>query len=278
MNTLKNLHIKLKNEFSKMPMRSTIGSAGFDIFSDKKIVLPEQKLVSIELPFCFEGELEEGYEIRLFVRSSFGFKKKMRLVKDDQKNIPYLILNPDKEKIVVTVLNDNGKDLVIEKGEHFAQFVVCKKDGKDTKIEFENVPNEEASKHNILPSKLVHKQGSLYEYVLLEDITLEANEQKMFATGYRVLLDEGTWSGITVHENVQEKVMLANQTAVIDRDYAFADNFGHCFVALVNLRNESITIKSGTSLLNWWSERFYTLTDEMKSNKHRTGGIGSTTE
>lgn len=261
-----------------MPMRSTTGSAGYDIFSHKKMVLPPKQLVSIDLPFIFEGELDDTLELRLFVRSSFGINKKVRLIHNGNKNIEYVTLDPKiKSSYTITMLNDNDEELCIKEGEHFAQFVVC-----DTNTRLEDmilgyVPSVELNKHRILLGEVKEsdRQG-LFEYILGEDIVLCPDEQKTFATGLRSLINEGTWTGITSHSDVKEKVMLANQTAVIDRDYAFTKNYGHCFVALVNLAEKELTLPKGTKLMNFWTEKYYVLKNETSSDKTRVGGIGST--
>lgn len=263
---------------STMPMRSTTGSAGYDIFSHKKIVLPPKQQISIEVPFIFEGELDDTLEFRLFVRSSFAINKKVRLIHNGNKNIEYVTLEPKKKSsYTITLLNDNDEEICIKEGEHFAQFVVCDKNSTLEDMVLGYVPSEELNKHRILLGE-VKESGSpgLFEYILGEDIVLGPDEQKTFATGLRSLINEGTWTGITSHPDVREKVMLANQTAVIDRDYAFTKNYGHCFVALVNLVGQELTLPKGTKLMKFWTEKYYVLKNETTSDKTRVGGIGST--
>ena len=277
-NVVDNLYVLLKNDNTKMPIRSTEGSAGYDIFAHRKMVIPAKTIVSIKLPFTFEGELDEGLEVRLFVRSSFGIKKKLRLVHKNEMNIEYLVLDLNDKNHIINVFNDSDNDLIIREGEHFAQFVICEKHRKNEKMMIETVPEEELQKHKILKGMVQEVEPNVFDYVLEEDIVLLPKEQRMFATGLRVLINEGTWTAITTHKDIRDKVMLANQTAVIDKDYAFADNYGHCFIALVNLLDKEINIKRGTKLLSLWTEKYYVLKNEEKSNKKRSGGIGSTSK
>lgn len=277
-NVLKNLFIETKRKDIKTPMRSTIGSAGYDIFSDKKIIIPKNEVVSINLPFRFIGELDDSLEVRVFVRSSFGIKKKFRLVENGKKEIKYLVLELKKENYTIDVMNDSEQDLIIEKNEHFAQFVICKKEITYEEMMIELVPDLELKKHSILKGKVIEEEKNLFVFILEEDINLKSGEQRTFPTGYRALISEGNWTAITTHNEVEKQLMLANQTAVIDKDYAYTDNCGHCFVGLVNITGQDVVIKKGTKLMKIWTEKYFVLEDEIKNNKKRFGGIGSTNE
>lgn len=277
-NVIKNLSIETKQNDINTPMRSTIGSAGYDIFSDRKMVIPANKTVSVELPFKFIGELDKSLEVRVFVRSSFGIKKKFRLVDKENKNIKYLVLDLEENNYVINVINDSEQDLIIEKNEHFAQFVICNKEITYEEMMIELVPEQELKKHKILKGKVDEEERNLFVFVLEEDIELKSGEQKIFATGYRSLINEGNWTAITTHNDVGKHLMLANQTAVIDRDYAYTDNYGHCFVGLVNITDQDVLIKKGAKLMKIWTEKYFVLEDEIKNNKKRSGGIGSTND
>jgi len=275
-NILKNLDIVVKETGTKIPMRSTDGSAGFDVFSSRKLVLPSKTVVTIKLPFHFVGTLDEKLEVRLFVRSSFGIKKKLRLVHQYNKNIDYLTLNVEDKNHVINVINDSEKDLIINKGEHFAQFIFCEKEAEPQEMKLMLVPTEEMKKHAVLKSSIEEVKTYFFEYTLEEDLVFAPNEQKVFATGYRSLINENTWTAVKIHNDVKGKLILANQTGVIDRDYAFTSNFGHCFVALVNLSNTELKISKGTKLMTWSTEKYYVPEKEIESNNKRLGGIGST--
>lgn len=275
-NIVKNLDLSVKNKDTKVPMRSTDGSAGFDVFSNRKLILPSKTVVSIKLPFNFIGELEEGLEIRLFARSSFGIKKKLRLVHKYNKNIDYLTLNVKDKNHVINVINDGEKDLIINSGEHFAQFIFCEKNPQSEEMKLLPVPTDEMEKHKILKSSIEETKPYFFEYTLEEDLVFAPGAQKVYATGYRSLINENTWTAVKIHNDVKAKLILANQTGVIDRDYAFTSNFGHCFVALVNLTNKELKISKGTKLMTWSTEKYYVLENEVESNQKRLGGIGST--
>lgn len=275
-NVISGLTISLLGRHTKMPMRSTDGSAGFDIFSDRKIIIPAKKEVVIKLPFAFKGELNSALEARLFVRSSFGINKKFRLMSKGEQNIENLVLNIEGDKNVINVFNDSEKDLIINEGEHFAQFIICNKVRKPKEMSLQYVPKEELLKHTILKGEIEEVTPNTFVYILGEDIILKPGEQRKFATGLRSLIKDGHWTAITTHPDARNQVMLANQTAVIDKDYAFTDNFGHCFIALVNLHKQETVIKKGTRLMSWWTEEYFVLEEEILSNNKRSGGIGST--
>ncbi|WP_394555395.1 hypothetical protein C1N61_28060 (plasmid) [Priestia aryabhattai] len=275
-NIVKNLELIVKNNTTKVPMRSTDGSAGFDVFSSRKLVLPSKTVVCINLPFNFVGELTEELEIRLFARSSFGIKKKLRLVHKYNKDIDYLTLNVKDKNHVINVINDGEEDLVINSGEHFAQFIFCEKEPKPEEMKLLTVPAEEMQKHTVLESSIKETNPYFFEYTIEEELVFAPGEQKVYATGYRSLINENTWTAVKIHKDVKGKLILANQTGVIDRDYAFTGNYGHCFVALVNLTNENLKISKGTKLMTWSTEKYYVLENEVKSNNKRLGGIGST--
>lgn len=279
MNVMKNFNLKMVSEGAKIPMRSTKGSAGYDVFADKEYVLPAGKVVTMKLPFAFKGDLDQGVKVRLFVRSSFGIKKKVRLVKGEEKNIEGLTLNIHDDAHVISVLNDNDSDLTIAEGEHFAQFIISKENPKEEKQKIESLTSEELGEVVPVKGHMEVVRPNVYDYVLEENITFVPHEQKVLPSGLRTVIEEGTWTAIDSHSDVRDVVMLANQKALIDYDYQNNPKTkGNCFLAMVNLKDEEVTLPKGTKLTRWYTEKYYTFEDEIKSDKKRIGGIGSTTE
>lgn len=276
MNVIKDFEIILNMKNAKMPKRATMKSAGYDIFADRQQSIPASSVRTYELPFKFSGQLDEDLEIRVFVRSSFGMKKNLRLVENGDKNINYVILEPNNYMHKIDIINDGIEPLLIGKDEHFAQFVICEKHSQYEKMFVKDVPQIEKQKHKILLGHMV-ESNNLYEYVLDQDLTFEAREQKKFATGLRCLIEESTWTAITAHPDVKGRVLLANQTAVIDQDYAYTDNYGHCFVSFVNLDDKCIVIPKGTKLMSWFTKKYFIMENEIETKNVRIGGIGSTT-
>ena len=73
--------------------------------------------------------------------------------------------------------------------------------------------------------------------------------------------------------------VLLNTTAVIDRDYAYADNEGHIMAKITNDTNEgkTIEIESGKGFMQGIFVE-YGITEDDDADGIRTGGFGSTTK
>lgn len=279
MNIKKDVALLMTEAKAKVPMRATTGSAGYDVFAPKEIHLPKGKTISMELPFTFEGKLDGDLQVRLFVRSSFGIKKKVRLIKDNQKNIPGIQLSLQENTHTVELLNDSGEDVVIAQEEHFSQFILSDKEPKAAKQKVEALTEAETEGVSITKGHMEVAEPDVYDYILDEAVTIGANAQITIATGYRSVIEAGTWTAITVHEDAVPFVMLANQIGVADADYAYNESTnGNMFIGLVNLQNESITLPKGTRLTQWRAETYYILEEEIKTDVIRTGGVGHTTK
>lgn len=272
MNIIQQFYIKGKND-AQDPMRSTTGSAGYDLFSETERKIPTKETIEIELPVSFEGELNKNLELKLFVRSSYGFKKKIRLKNEKNEIVPFLQINEKSTKHVVRLYNDQEQDLIIPKGEHFAQILIVEKEPVRKKL----LPIKIEKKDSEIPYKtrINMIEPNFYQFMLEEDLTFEPYEQKVISTGLMGKIEEGTWLGIKPSEEVGGKLILANGFAIGDYDFFLAN--GEYKIAFVNKKGESIIIKKGTPIAIWWSENFYIFENEIKSEKARTGGIGSTT-
>ena len=119
---------------------------------------------------------------------------------------------------------------------------------------------------------------NVYEYIIDEDVVLQPNQQVTLATGYRSVIEQGTWTAIVPHEDVKNTIILANQIGVVDYDYQYAANHGLCFVGIVNLKDEVVTLPKGTKLAQWYTEKYYVLENEIKTDQERTGGVGHTSK
>jgi dUTPase len=278
-NNLKNVKLIMNDVHTKEPMRSTIGSAGYDIFASSDIYLPAREEVTIELPFKFAGDVNQNKKVRVFVRSSYGIKKKVRIVVDGNKTTLGKTLNMKDERHFLTLLNDGDVDLLVQKGEHFAQFIVTDEQPSEEKNVLQFLSEEELNGVVPIRGHVEIVRPNVYDFVLDESVELNPNEQNMLPSGVRTVIEDGTWTAVVPHEEIANKVMLANQTAVIDRDYAFNESTkGNCFFALVNLTSEAIVLKPGTRITRWFSEKYYTFEGEVKTNVVRTGGIGHTSK
>lgn len=276
MNIMKDLKLVMKNEDLKVPMRSTVGSAGYDVFADKEYLIPSKGFLTIELPFYFEGDFS-NVMVRLFVRSSFGIKKKIRLAEGNDYNIKGIKLNLEDRKNEITLFNDNEEDLIIKKDEHFSQFIISEKSLKTEKQKIEALTPEEMNGIEKIDGHMDIFSPDVYDYIIDEEITLEVNEQRVLATGYRTVIEQGTWTVVEISGILNESLMFANQTPVIDADYAYNEgNHGLCFLAIVNLSGSKLRLEKGTKLARWFTEKYYVFEDEVKTDNIRKGGVGHT--
>lgn len=106
-----------------LPKRATKGSAGYDFFATERLVLPPR--TSLEVPTGIKCEIEEGYVLKLYPRSSLGFKygicfdNSVGIIDSDYYN------NPKNEgHIKVKLHNPSSTTVVIEKGQAYAQGIL----------------------------------------------------------------------------------------------------------------------------------------------------------
>ena len=107
------------------PVRSTKHSAGYDFRSPISFTLKSNEIIKV--PTGIKASMESDEYLALLVRSSMGFKYNMRLcnqvgiVDSDYYN------NPDNEgHIFIKIQNEGEKDIVINKGDRFAQGIFSK--------------------------------------------------------------------------------------------------------------------------------------------------------
>jgi len=109
----------------KLPARGTKNSAGYDIFALMDYhLLPGE---SVKIPTGIKAFMNEDEVLLIIIRSSLGFKYNVRLcnqvgvIDSDYYN------NIDNEgHIYIALKNEGEKDLIIKKGEHFAQGIFTK--------------------------------------------------------------------------------------------------------------------------------------------------------
>ena len=107
----------------KLPARATKGSAGYDFYAPKQFSVAVGKTVMI--PTGIRVEIEEGWVLKCYPRSGFGFKFRLQL------NNTVGIIDSDyfyadnEGHIFAKMTNDSreGKNLIIDKGVAFMQGV-----------------------------------------------------------------------------------------------------------------------------------------------------------
>ena len=116
----------------KMPRRATKGSAGYDFFSPYDFTLKPGETVKI--PTLIRCQIDEGFVLKIYPRSSYGFKYKARL--DNTVGIiDQDYFNAKNEgHIWIKITNTGDKVLDIKEGDAFCQgifvqyFVTCDDD------------------------------------------------------------------------------------------------------------------------------------------------------
>lgn len=103
----------------KLPVRATTGSAGYDFFAPTTYSLSKGQTVKI--PTGIRVEIDEGWVLKIYPRSSLGFK--YRLTLDNTVGIidsDYFYAD-NEGHIFIKMTNLGDKPLVIEEGKAFAQ-------------------------------------------------------------------------------------------------------------------------------------------------------------
>lgn len=104
-----------------LPVRATVGSAGYDFFSPLTFSLAPGE--SIKIPTGIRAEISEGWVLMIFPRSGLGFKYRL------QMNNTVGIIDSDyfysdnEGHIFIKITNDSkeGKTVSVEAGQGFAQ-------------------------------------------------------------------------------------------------------------------------------------------------------------
>ena len=106
-----------------VPFRATAGSAGYDFTLPFDLVLESGK--SVTVPTGIRVNIDPGWVLMLFVRSSLGFRYRLQL--DNTVGIiDSDYYNADNQgHIMIRITNDSkdGKTLLLKQGDRFAQGV-----------------------------------------------------------------------------------------------------------------------------------------------------------
>ena len=102
-----------------MPRRATAGSAGYDFVSPVETVIPAGG--SALIPTGIRAEMEPGWVLMLFPRSSLGFKYGVRLSNTAGIIDSDYAFAKNEGHIMVKLRNPSGAPVVIGRGERFCQ-------------------------------------------------------------------------------------------------------------------------------------------------------------
>ena len=104
-----------------LPKRATTGSAGYDFFAIQPFTLEPNQ--TMKIPTGVRVKIQEGWVLKIYPRSSLGFKYKLRL--DNTVGIidsDYYFAD-NEGHIYIKITNCGDQPLTVEKGKAFAQGV-----------------------------------------------------------------------------------------------------------------------------------------------------------
>ena len=102
-----------------LPKRATAGSAGYDFFAPREYFVKSGE--TIKIPTGIRVQIDEGWVLKIYPRSSLGFKYRLTL------NNTVGIIDSDyyfaenEGHIFIKMTNCGDKPLLVEKGKAFAQ-------------------------------------------------------------------------------------------------------------------------------------------------------------
>ena len=102
-----------------LPRRATAGSAGYDFVAPAETVIPADE--SVLIPTGIRAEMEPGWVLALFPRSSLGFRTGIRLSNTVGIIDSDYAYAKNEGHIMVKLRNPSGQPVVIGRGERFCQ-------------------------------------------------------------------------------------------------------------------------------------------------------------
>ena len=148
----------------------------------------------------------------------------------------------------------------------FEQFV---KDVKDDRMLYESIE---------LPARKT-KASAGYDFIAMEEFSIEPGEIKKIPTGVKVVFPEDEVLMLFVRGSMGFKwnVRLCNQVGIIDSDYYNnPDNEGHMWIRLENQGDKDYVVKKGDKICQGIFMNFLTTDNEENIENVRTSGFGST--
>ena len=105
----------------RLPERATSGSAGYDFFAPKAFVI--QPGETVKIPTGIRAEIDEGWVLALFPRSSLGFKYRLQLNNTVGIIDSDYFYSDNEGHIFAKLTNDSneGKTVELEAGSGFMQ-------------------------------------------------------------------------------------------------------------------------------------------------------------
>ena len=109
----------------ELPARGSKFSAGYDFHAPFRIILFGKECVKI--PTLVKADMEEDEVLLIDVRSSLGFKHNIRLANTiGVVDKDYYNNENNEGHIFIKLYNPNDEDIILEKGDRFAQGIFIK--------------------------------------------------------------------------------------------------------------------------------------------------------
>lgn len=268
-----------KKSIANKLSRATTESAGYDVFLNEAISIQkgETKKVVVTLPVV----VEKDYQAHLYLRSSVGIKRGLRLMKNGhgQSFLKLKGYGSDyAEEFIsisgirsfnVEVHNDGVDDFSAEKDERLFQLVVEGEPIPSVPIQFEDVIGDSLISHRMVEEKT--GTGVLLTVCLNEDEKL-GNRPRLLSLNKKVKVPARTFLKMSVING--SSVKLANGVGIIDADYYGNPSNDGNIMAMVYSEDTESNIREITLLFE--VVPYDTLTDETEVKVKRIGGSQST--
>lgn len=132
-----NIQVLKAKPTSKIPVRATTGSSGYDLYSTERVVVHARS--SILVPTGLKVKIPEGYELQVRPKSGIALKYRLTVL-----NTPGTIDSDYRGEIGVIIVNHSEIDHVFEKYDKIAQIVCC----RISPINFVEVTEDEYNKED----------------------------------------------------------------------------------------------------------------------------------
>ena len=105
----------------RLPERATAGSAGYDFFAPRAFVIKPGE--TIKIPTGIRAEIDEGWVLTLFPRSSLGFKYRLQLNNTVGIIDSDYFYSDNEGHMFIKITNDSNEDKTLElpRGAGFVQ-------------------------------------------------------------------------------------------------------------------------------------------------------------
>ena len=110
------IKIKLLTLSAKLPTRSTVGSAAYDLYASEHIVIPFGDVSRV--PVGFAVEVPEGFYADLRLRSGFASKNSAALCSSGVVDSDY------RGEVLIPVINHGSDMIVISVGDRIGQMLI----------------------------------------------------------------------------------------------------------------------------------------------------------